>query len=92
MGARFPWLESLLRDVRFGSRALLRSRGGIVTGAAGAWVLAGAIASLEYGVSVFDPLSWALVLTLLAITVLIATWRPAQEAARVDPVLLLRDE
>jgi ABC-type lipoprotein release transport system permease subunit len=32
------------------------------------------------------------VLTLLAVTVLVATWRPAQEAARVDPVLLLRDE
>jgi ABC-type antimicrobial peptide transport system permease subunit len=65
---------------------------GIVVGAAAAWVLARAIASLEYGVSIFDPLSWALVLTLLAVTVLVATWRPAQEAARVDPVLLLRDE
>ena len=39
-----------------------------------------------------DPLSWALVLGLLGMTVLVATWRPAQEAAQVDPVLLLRDE
>jgi len=65
---------------------------GIVIGAAGAWILSRAIASLEYGVSIADPLSWVLVLMLLAVTVLVATWRPAQEAARVDPVLLLRDE
>src|SRR5262245_12749601 len=65
---------------------------GIVIGAIGAWVLARSIASLEYGVSISDPLSWVLVLALLAITVVVAAWRPAQEAAQVDPVLLLRDE
>jgi predicted permease len=65
---------------------------GVALGAVGAWALARSIASLQYGVSVSDPVSWALVLGLLGLTVTGATWRPAQEAARVDPVLLLREE
>jgi predicted permease len=65
---------------------------GVAIGTVGAWALARSIASLQYGVSVSDPISWALVLGLLAVTVTAATWRPAQEAAHVDPVRLLREE
>jgi hypothetical protein len=39
-----------------------------------------------------DPLSWIIVLALLGITMISASWRPARTAARVDPVLLLKDE
>jgi predicted permease len=65
---------------------------GVAIGTVGACALARSIASLQYGVSVADPVSWALVLGLLGVTVIGATWRPAQEAAHVDPVRLLREE
>jgi ABC-type lipoprotein release transport system permease subunit len=39
-----------------------------------------------------DPLSWGTVVVLLALTTLVASWRPARAAARMDPVVLLREE
>ena len=40
----------------------------------------------------YDPVSWAGVLATIAIASLAAAWRPALEAARVDPVKLLKEE
>jgi ABC-type lipoprotein release transport system permease subunit len=54
--------------------------------------LARALASLEYGVSITDPVSWALVLGVLGVMVIAASLRPARQAMRVDPVALLREE
>jgi putative ABC transport system permease protein len=65
---------------------------GIVFGAIAASSLGQFIASLQYGVTVSDPLSWTVVLGLLALTTMAATWSPARDAVRVDPVVLLRDE
>jgi len=39
-----------------------------------------------------DSVSWAVVLGVLVATVLIASWRPARDAVRADPVALLREE
>jgi ABC-type antimicrobial peptide transport system permease subunit len=50
------------------------------------------ISSIEYGVTGFDPVTWTAVLGLLAGTTMLASWRPAHRAAKVDPVALLRDE
>ena len=65
---------------------------GIAVGAAAAWSLARALASLQYGVTITDPLTWVVVLGLLGCTTAAASWRPAREAMRADPVLLLRQE
>jgi putative ABC transport system permease protein len=50
------------------------------------------IASLEYGVTGLDPLTWITAVGLLSATTLGAAWRPARQALRINPVTLLRDE
>jgi ABC-type antimicrobial peptide transport system permease subunit len=65
---------------------------GMALGSAAGWSLARSLASLQYGVTVSDPLSWSLVLGLMALITAIAVSRPANVAATVDLVTLLRDE
>jgi putative ABC transport system permease protein len=65
---------------------------GLTAGLFGAWLLGRALASLTYEVSAADPLSLAAVCSALALSILIASWRPALQASRVDPVALLREE
>jgi putative ABC transport system permease protein len=66
--------------------------GGLVLGAVFAAWLARALASLEYGITAADPVTWSMVLVLLALTTLAASWVPASAAARLDPLVLLREE
>jgi putative ABC transport system permease protein len=65
---------------------------GIAIGAAAAWSLARTLESLQYGVTMGDPLSWGAVFALLLVTTLAAAWRPARAAASADPIMLLREE
>jgi predicted permease len=65
---------------------------GIALGAVAAWWLGRALASLQYGVTVADPISWGMVIALLGATVLLACWRPAAQATSADPVMLLRED
>jgi putative ABC transport system permease protein len=65
---------------------------GIGIGMAAAVAVARTLASFEYGVKITDPASWVLVLGVLGGTTIAASWRPARQAARVDPVVLLREE
>lgn len=65
---------------------------GVAVGALAGWFLARAMVSLQYGVTIDDPLTWMIVLGLLGLTTLSASWQPARAAARVDPALLLKDE
>jgi putative ABC transport system permease protein len=65
---------------------------GIAIGSVAAWSLGRALVSLQYGVTTTDPFTWAIVLGVLGVTTLIASWRPARQAMRADPVLLLREE
>jgi len=65
---------------------------GIALGIVAAWSLARALASLQYGVTITDPVTWGVVLSLLSVTAAGASWRPAQEAMRTDPVVLLRED
>lgn len=65
---------------------------GLALGTLFAIALAGALRSLQYGVTSTDPLSWTIVLAVLALTTLTASWLPARNAARLDPIMLLREE
>lgn len=65
---------------------------GVALGLFGAAALARGLASLQYGVTPTDPISWSLVIGVLGLTTVAAAWRPAALAMRVDPSLLLREE
>jgi putative ABC transport system permease protein len=65
---------------------------GVAMGSVAAWSLGRALASLQYGVTITDPLTWTLVLAVLGVTTFVASWGPARHAMRADPVLLLREE
>jgi len=45
-----------------------------------------------YGVSPGEPMTYAVVVIVIAIASAIATWYPARQASRVDPVVTLRAE
>jgi predicted permease len=65
---------------------------GLAIGSIAAWSLARAIASFQYGVSLNDPSTWLVVFGVISVTTIAASWRPATNAARVNPILLLKDE
>ncbi|MBV9502311.1 MAG: FtsX-like permease family protein, partial [Acidobacteriaceae bacterium] len=48
--------------------------------------------SMLYGVTALDPMVMASVTMLLAVVTFVACWFPARRAARVDPVIALREE
>jgi predicted permease len=74
------------------SDALRLAALGVAIGGAGAWALQRALEAIAYGISHRDPLAWLAMLTAIVAVTLAASWRPARQAARVDPVQLLREE
>jgi putative ABC transport system permease protein len=65
---------------------------GVALGAAGALVLGGYLQSQLFGISVRDPLTFALVPVLVIAFVLLACLLPARRASRIDPMVALREE
>ncbi len=63
---------------------------GVALGALGALALNGWMRSLVFGVSVFDPLTFAAVGLLLVLVACAACWIPARRATRIDPLAALR--
>jgi predicted permease len=51
-----------------------------------------AAASMLYGLEPHDPLTFALALALMAVVTLVAAALPARRAARVDPMIALKEE
>jgi ABC-type antimicrobial peptide transport system permease subunit len=82
--------QTVLRSVV--GQGLVLTALGLAVGLGGAWALSRALASLLYGVSATDPLTFGGTALLLGLVALAATWFPARRASRVDPVEALRAE
>ena len=65
---------------------------GVLTGLIAAAILGRSIMSFLFGVKPVDPLTFGSVALLLALAAACATAVPALRAARVDPIVVLRDE
>jgi predicted permease len=65
---------------------------GVVVGVAVVLALSRFMSSLLYGVSTNDPITLIVVAVLLSFVGLVASYVPARQAARVDPVAALRAE
>jgi len=65
---------------------------GIAAGLAGALALSRVLASLLFDIPARDPLTFSSVAGVLAVVALAASAIPARRAARVDPLMALRDE
>jgi putative ABC transport system permease protein len=73
-------------------QGLLLILAGIVLGVAASMVLMRLLASLLFEVTPTDPMTFALVVALLAGVAILACWIPARRAMRVDPIVALRYE
>jgi putative ABC transport system permease protein len=76
-------------------RMILREGGvllavGLVLGVAGAWLAAGVIRGLLFGVAPHDPVTFAVVAATMAGIGLAACWIPALRASRIDPAIAMR--
>jgi macrolide transport system ATP-binding/permease protein len=65
---------------------------GVVAGALSAIVAAYLVRSMLFGVTVADPLIFAVVTVLLATVTMFASFLPARQATKVDPIVALRYE
>jgi hypothetical protein len=64
---------------------------GLAIGLAAAWAVSGIFSSLVFGVTPTEPILYAVVATVLASVAVAAAWIPARRAARVDPIVALRE-
>jgi putative ABC transport system permease protein len=65
---------------------------GIAIGAAGAWAADRVLMRMVEGAQPGGPLTFALMITVLAASALLASFVPARRASRVDPLTALRSE
>ena len=74
------------------SRGVVLTGAGVAIGAVLAWSVTRGMSTLLYGVAAADPLTFAIVAGLLGAVSAVACAIPAVRAARVDPMLVLRDQ
>jgi predicted permease len=63
---------------------------GLVLGVAGAWLAAGVIRGLLFGVAPHDPVTFLGVAATMTVIGVAACWIPALRAARIDPAIAMR--
>jgi putative ABC transport system permease protein len=73
-------------------RGLLLTGGGLAIGLVAALAATRLMKTLLYGVDAVDPATFAGVSALLGTIAVLACWIPARRAARVDPIVVLREE
>ena len=73
-------------------QGMLLAFAGMAIGLAGAFSLTRLLRSLLFGVEATDPLTFGAITILLGATALLASYIPAQRAARIDPMISLRCE
>jgi len=71
--------------------SLLISIGGLAAGGIASIALSGAVTRLLYGVSPTDLATYATIMATLLVVASLAAYGPARRAARVDPLVALRD-
>jgi putative ABC transport system permease protein len=64
----------------------------LLLGTAGALALSRLLQSLVFDVTTTDPVTFAAMAALLALTGVVASWLPAQRASGIDPVSAIRSE
>lgn len=74
------------------TRGALLLIAGIVVGSTGALALGNLFSAILYGVSPRNPLGIGLAAAMVTAIAAIACWIPARRAARVDPVIALKEE
>ena len=65
---------------------------GAAVGLAGAFAVTSLMRRFLFETSPADPLTYTLVLVLFGVVSIIAAWRPAYRASRVEPMEVLRSE
>jgi predicted permease len=65
---------------------------GMAIGIAASWLLGRSLSGLLYGVTASDPVTFAVMLTVLTAVALVAGYVPARRASRIDPLIALRAE
>lgn len=65
---------------------------GAIIGLAAAAMLGRVLSTLLFSIDAFDPVSFGAAAVVLLLAALVAAWRPARRATRVDPMILLRNE
>jgi putative ABC transport system permease protein len=91
-------LRMALGSARSGVLRLVVGRGmalvivGLILGTGAALALTHTMASLVFGVSATDPLTFAAASDLLTVVALIACFLPAFRASRIDPAVALREQ
>jgi ABC-type lipoprotein release transport system permease subunit len=76
----------------FVSRGMSLAAIGLAFGLIGAAALMRLLSSQLFGFKPYDPMTYVAVVAGLAAVALIATWLPARQATRIDPMLALRAE
>lgn len=72
-------------------QGMLLTGSGLLVGLGAAFALTRVLASQLYGVSATDRSAFVVVLPVLATVALLATWLPARQAVRADPLAAMRE-
>jgi predicted permease len=73
-------------------RGLVLALAGVAVGVAGSLALGRLLSTVLYDVTPGDPLTLMAVTAVLLVVAALASWIPARRAARMDPVVTLREE